>query len=102
MAKPPSGWDRPAIIAELHRRGMTLTGVAIDAGLYPSACRQGISGNSVRGAQAIADALGEPLEELFPAFYLRGRHHRQQANRNGSRNTSANRTPIADKARRAG
>lgn len=89
MGKPAGGWDRPAIVAELHRRGMTLTGIAKDAGLYASACRQGIIGQSRTGAQAIADALGIPFEELFPNSYLRGRHHNRESNRNGSRNGSA-------------
>lgn len=68
-------WDRAGIIAEVHRRGMTLTGIAADAGLYASACRQGIGGGSKAGAKAIADALGIAFEELFPDSYLRGRHH---------------------------
>lgn len=88
MAKKTIVWDRPAIIAELHRRGLTLTGVAKDAGLYESACRQGIGGQSRAGAQAIADALGVPFEQLFPHMYLRGRAHAGQPNRNGSSNAS--------------
>lgn len=99
---PKPVWDRPAIIAELHRRGMTLTGIAIDAGMYPSAARQGIGGQSRRGAQAIADALGVPFDELFPTMYLRGRAHRSKATSNGSCNTSTNELPAADSARRAG
>jgi len=88
MAKNTIVWDRPAIIAELHRRGLTLTGVAKDAGLYESACRQGIGGQSRAGAQAIADALGIPFEQLFPHMYLRGRAHAAQTNRNVSGNAS--------------
>lgn len=88
MAKKTVVWDRPAIIAELHRRGLTLTGIAKDAGLYESACRQGIGGQSRAGAQAIAVALGVPFEELFPHMYLRGRAHGAQPNRNGSSNAS--------------
>lgn len=101
MTKPPGGWDRPGIIAELHRRGMTLTGIAKDAGLYASACRTGIGGGSRAGAQAIADALDLPLEELFPTMYLRGRYHRKQTNRNTSRNGSAKEKGAADNARGA-
>lgn len=94
-------WDRAGIIAELHRRGMTLTGVAIDAGLYASACRQGIGGSSRAGAEAIANALGVPFEELFPDSYLRGRHHKRNTNRNGSGNTSAIAALPTDTARTA-
>ena len=102
MTKPSDGWDRPAIVAEVHRRGMTLTGIAKDAGLYANACRQGIIGNSRPGAQAIADALHIPFEELFPASYTRGRHHKSQTIRNESRDTSPKRVIATDNARRVG
>jgi lambda repressor-like predicted transcriptional regulator len=70
----PQVWDRHAINAEIRRRGMTLTGIAKDAGLYDSACRQGIIGTSRPGAEAIAAALNIPFRELFPTLYTRGRH----------------------------
>lgn len=101
MKKSDGVWDRPAIIAEVHRRGMTLTGIAKDAGLYASACRQGIGGQSRAGAQAIANALGIPFEELFPNSYMRGRHHRTDTNRNGSRNGRAKTAKAADIVRGA-
>ncbi|RUW38753.1 hypothetical protein EOA37_23080 [Mesorhizobium sp. M2A.F.Ca.ET.015.02.1.1] len=71
----PQVWDRHAISAEIRRRGMTLTGIAKDAGLYASACRQGLFGLSRPGAQAIADALDIPFRTLFPDQYPRGRHN---------------------------
>lgn len=74
----PTEWDRHAIKAEVHRRGMTLTGIAVDAGLHPSTCRQGLLGCNRRGAIAIADALGIPFEELFPTSYTLGRAHKQK------------------------
>ncbi|MBW8320041.1 unnamed protein product [Ciceribacter sp. T2.26MG-112.2] len=67
-------WDRHQINAEIRRRGMTLTGIARDAGLYDSACRAGIIGASRAGAEAIAKALDVPFRELFPDSYTRGRH----------------------------
>lgn len=68
-------WDRHAINAEIRRRGMTLTGIAIDAGLHSGACRQGIIGLSRPGAEAIAEALDIPFRTLFPTLYTRGRHN---------------------------
>ena len=70
----PKVWDRHAINAEIRRKGMTLTGIARDANMYPSACRQGLMGLSRPGAEAIAAALGLPFRELFPTAYTRGRH----------------------------
>lgn len=71
-------WDRHSIKAEVERRGMNLTGIAKDANLYESACRQGLLGTSRPGAQAIADALGLPFETLFHDLYKRG--HNSEAN----------------------
>ncbi|CAN7162866.1 helix-turn-helix domain-containing protein [Mesorhizobium amorphae] len=85
----PQVWDRHAINAEIRRRGMNLTGIALDAGLYASACRQGIIGLSRPGAEAIATALDIPFRTLFPTLYTRGRHNEGKSNRNGSCSASA-------------
>lgn len=82
-------WDRHAINAEIRRRGMTLTGIARDAGMHDSACRQGIIGISRPGAEAIAAALKIPFRELFPDSYTRGRHDEGKTTSNGSSNGSA-------------
>lgn len=66
-------WDRHSIRAELARRGFTLTGLALDNGLYESACRQALDGRSLAGAQVIAAALGLTVQELWPDRYLRRR-----------------------------
>lgn len=101
MTKPDGGWDRHAINAEVRRRGMTLTGIAEDAGLYPSACRQGIIGMSRRGAEAIAEALNIPFRELFPDSYTRGRHNESKTTRNDSSSGSAKRAAGTDTTRGA-
>jgi Ner family transcriptional regulator len=101
MTKPVSGWDRHAINAEVRRRGMTLTGIALDAGLSESACRQGIIGYNRRGAQAIADALGLPFRELFPDSYTRGRHSERKTNLNDRSAESAKTASAADATRGA-
>lgn len=104
MNKPAGGvdaWDRHAINAEIRRRGMTLTGIAEDAGLYSSACRQGIIGMSRPGAEAIAKALDIPFRVLFPDSYSRGRHNEGQNTRNAGSNTSAKRGKPADSSQRA-
>ncbi len=89
MAPEPKQWDRFAIKAEIERRGLTLTGIANGAGLYEGACRQGLIGNSRRGAEAIALALDIPFRTLFPTLYRRGRHNEAKPSR-----TPANRTSV--------
>lgn len=89
-------WDRPGILAEVQRRGLTLTGIAKDADLYESACRQGMIGASRRGAEAIAKAIGVPFRELFPDSYTRGRHNETNTSSNSSGNGSAKCAPVVD------
>lgn len=71
-------WDRHTILAEIRRRGMTLSGIAEDAGLEGSACRHGIARRNRNGALAIAAALGIPFDTLFPGYHARG--HNSDAN----------------------
>ena len=94
-------WDRAAIKQELLRQNKTLTGIARDAGLYPSACRQGIIGASRPGAEAIAAALGVPFREMFPDSYTLGRHNRDDSTSNQSCNTSAKKQVRPDDAKTA-
>ena len=61
-------WDRARIVANLRKRGLTLSGVARAAGLYDDACRYGIDGHSQRGAEALAKAIGVPFEEMFGSY----------------------------------
>jgi Ner family transcriptional regulator len=68
-------WDRHSIRAELSRRGFNLTRLAIDAGLYESACRQALDGRSLAGAQVIAKALETTVEALWPDRYIQRRRN---------------------------
>lgn len=92
----PKVWDRHAINAEVRRRGMTLTGIALAKGMYPSACRQGLIGLSRPGAEAIAEALDVPFRELFPTAYTRGRHDEGETTSNDRCSGSAKRAPRLD------
>lgn len=89
-------WDRHAIRAEVHRKGLTLTGIALDAGLAESACRRALLGMSRPGALALADALGIPFRTLFPDLYSRGRHNEDESGRNERIKASAKAQPAAD------
>jgi lambda repressor-like predicted transcriptional regulator len=94
-------WDRHAIKAEVHRRGLTLTGIARDAGLYDCACSQGINGGSLAGAQALAKAIGVPVEELFPDRYVSSRSTHPNRNQILTGSASQNARDRADRARAA-
>lgn len=62
-------WDRFSIKAEVQRRGESLTGLAIGAGLEESACRVALVRRNTRGEKAIAAFLGIPVEDLWPERY---------------------------------
>ena len=76
---PPATWDRYAIKAEIHRRGMTMTGIARAAGLRENACRKALHGFDRQGADAIADALGIPFATLFPTGFIQSRSSHLEA-----------------------
>jgi Ner family transcriptional regulator len=82
MAKSEHVWDAHAIKAEVWRQGTTLTAIALKAGLYKSACRQGLMGTSRAGAEAIAAALNIPFRTLFPNSYNSGRHNEGKTSSN--------------------
>lgn len=72
MAKPQSiAWDKHAIRAEVTRRGATLTGIALEAGLSEGACRQALSRRHIAGEKALAKFLGVRPEALWPERYAK-------------------------------
>jgi len=90
-------WDRAEIQAELKRRGMTQLELARRYGLYDCAISQALNGGSLRGAMAISDFLGVPLDQLFPDRYRRHRAIKPDMSAGASQNHST--TP--DKVRAA-
>lgn len=96
---PKPVWDRHSILAEIRRRGMTLSGIAEDAGLEGSACRHGIARRNRNGAIAIAEALGIPFDALFPGYHAHG--HNSDANLSLKRRSPSrqnDRSPVDGKA----
>lgn len=59
-------WNRHEIKAEVTRRRSTLTRVATDAGLEPSACRVALCRRNIKGEQALASFLGVEVSVLWP------------------------------------
>jgi Ner family transcriptional regulator len=92
-------WDRHAIKAEVERLGLTLTSIALDRGLSESACRKALYGIGISGMEALSDALGVPMQELFPHRFRSARLARKHAIRKGSASASQKRGPRAAAAR---
>ena len=66
--------DWPAIKAEIHRRGMTLTELAIRNGMHHTLCRQVSSRTNRKAQQVIATFIGQKPEDLWPDRYPVGKH----------------------------
>ncbi|MBX9933314.1 MAG: helix-turn-helix domain-containing protein [Methylobacterium sp.] len=96
---PPVVWDRHAIKAEVYRQGMTLTGIARDAGLAENACRKALFGIDRKGAEALSSALGIPFDTLFPAGFHRSRSSQRHATKKQAQESRQKRIGAADKAR---
>lgn len=94
-------FDAEDIKAEIKRHGHSLTSLAIEAGLSPQACRQGLIGNSRKGAEAIAAFLGFEFRELFPTQYSRGRHNEGKPSRTRPLNGRAKARAALDSERRS-
>lgn len=65
--------DWPGILAEVHRRGMTMTELAKRNGLFPAACRQVRERTHFKAQQVIADFIGHKPEDLWPSRYPKGK-----------------------------
>lgn len=62
-------WDAPGILAEIKRRGETLTGLAKANGLSEAACRSSLARAFPAADKVIAEFLQVPLHELWPTRY---------------------------------
>jgi Ner family transcriptional regulator len=73
MTKQEPTMDWPGGIAEIHRRGMTLTELAKQNGLNPPVFRQVKSRTSYKAQKIIADFIGQKPENLWPTRYPKGK-----------------------------
>ena len=65
--------DWPAVLAELHRQGMTLTELARRNGISPKAAARVKSTTNYKAQQAIAEFLDRKPEDLWPNRYPIGK-----------------------------
>lgn len=72
--------------------GITLTDLAIDAGLPESACRRALMGHHRKGEEAIATRIKVPLWELWPDRWRKPR-------RDGDAPSRITRTRYVEKSR---
>ena len=99
MSGADEKWDRFRIKAEVHRRGSTLTEIAINAKLAESSCRMALTGGSRKGAVALSKFLGVSLHVLFPGLYLRPRSSRAKPTAPQSNESRQKRRQASEAAR---
>jgi len=63
-------WHRADIIAELHKKGISLRQLAIANGYCGTTLNNVFTRRWPRGEKIIAHALGVSAKELFPSRYL--------------------------------
>lgn len=73
MTQPEPVMDWPAILAEVHRRGMTLSALAAREGLTPSAMTRVRSTTNYKCQAVLAEFLGYKPEDLWPSRYPKGK-----------------------------
>ncbi|GAB1477731.1 helix-turn-helix domain-containing protein [Tabrizicola fusiformis] len=73
MTKQEPALDHPGIIAEIHRRGMTLTELAKRNDYNPNVFRQVKSRTLFKVQKIIADFIDRKPEELWPSRYPKGK-----------------------------
>lgn len=73
MKQPEPVMDWPAILAEVHRRGMTLSALATREGLTASAMTRVRSTTNYKCQAVLAEFLGYKPEDLWPSRYPKGK-----------------------------
>jgi Ner family transcriptional regulator len=69
LKKAPSLWDKHAILAEIGRRGSSLSRIAEERGMKRATLSWALKIPRVRANRAIAEFLGVPLRELWPQWF---------------------------------
>ena len=62
-------WHPEIIKAELHRRGITLRALSVEAGYKPDSLKSVLRVPCVSYEQIVADALGTEPEAIWPSRY---------------------------------
>ncbi len=73
MSEQEPVMDWPGVVAELHRRGMTLTGLACQNDLNPAVFRQVKNRTNYKAQQIVADFIGQKPENIWPSRYPKGK-----------------------------
>lgn len=62
-------WHRIDIVAELHKRGVTMRGLSASAGLKPDTLKNALARSYPKGERIIANALNLEPASIWPSRY---------------------------------
>ena len=68
--KKRTGWHRADVIAELRKKGLSLSGLGRLNSLSPYTLKNALDKPYPRGEKIIAEALGESPATIWPERYL--------------------------------
>ena len=66
---PLKNWHRIDIVAALHKAGVTMRELSVQAGLKPDSLKNALARPYPRGEKIIATALSLSPEEIWPERY---------------------------------
>lgn len=67
----PKNWHRIDIVAALHKKGLTIKGLSVQAGLSPHTLKNALIRPYPKGERIIAKALDIEPCEIWPERYSR-------------------------------
>lgn len=70
---PRKNWHRIDIVAALHKAGVTMRELSVQAGLKPDSLKNALARPYPRGEKIIATALSSTPEEIWPERYCNQR-----------------------------
>lgn len=62
-------WHRIDIVAALHKRGVSIRQLSIQAGLKPDTLKNALARAYPKGERIIANAIGTTPEHIWPSRY---------------------------------
>lgn len=68
-AIPAGDWHNVDIVAELHKRKMTLRSLSLSVGLKPDTLKNALARSYPKGERIIADALNVEPASIWPSRY---------------------------------
>lgn len=64
-------WHRIDIVAALHKHGLTMRGLSVQAGLKPDTLKNALHRSYPKGERIIAGALNTEPAQIWPSRYVR-------------------------------